>query len=310
MAAQEKVLAIDAAEEAAAPAEPSPGKRLVRRALRNLRRRKLSLLGLTVVLGVILCAIFAPLLAPHDPTTTDVANALLPPFWMEGANPAYPLGTDHLGRDLLSRLIYGSQVSLLVGLSAVVIAGGLGTLAGLVSGYHGGWVDDVLGRLGDIQLAFPFTLLALAVMAVMGTGLWKTIVVLGVAGWVIYARVVRSEVLSLREKDFVLASRALGNRDFTTIRRHVLPNVVGTLIVLSTLEVPRVIIAESALTFLGLGIPPSVVTWGGMLSDARNYIYTHWWVATFPGLALQITVLGLNLVGDWLRDTLDPRLKS
>lgn len=292
------------------PPEPSPSRRMFRRALRNLYRRKLSTLGLAVVILVVGAAIFAPLISPHDPVIQTIENKLLPPFWMEGARPEYLLGTDHLGRDLLSRLIYGSRISLAVGLTAVLISGGLGTILGLLSGFHGGRLDDVIGRLGDVQLAFPFTLLALAVMAVLGTGVLKTIAVLGVAGWVIYARVVRSEVLGLREREFVIASRALGNLDNKTIQRHILPNVVGTLIVLSTLEVPRIIIAESALTFLGLGIQPPTVTWGGMLADSRNYITTHWWVATFPGLALQITVLGLNLVGDWLRDTLDPRLKN
>lgn len=297
-------------EPPAAPAEPTPAQRMRRRAVRNLWRRKLSLFGVLVVLGVIACALFAPMITPHDPIMQTIEDKLLPPFWMEGANPNYWLGTDHLGRDILSRLIYGSRVSLLVGLTAVLISGGLGVTLGLLGGFHGGRLDDVIGRLGDIQLAFPFTLLALAIMAVLGTGVWKTVAVLGVAGWVIYARVVRSEVLALREREFVIASRALGNSDAATIRRHILPNVIGTLIVLSTLEVPRVIIAESALTFLGLGIQPPTVTWGGMLADGRNYITTHWWVATFPGLALQITVLGLNLMGDWLRDTLDPRLKQ
>lgn len=292
------------------PPEPSPSRRMFRRAMRNLWRRKLSSLGLAVVLLVVGAAIFAPLVSPHDPVLQSIEHKLLPPFWMEKANPEYLLGTDHLGRDILSRLIYGSRISLAVGLTAVLISGGLGTVLGLLAGFHGGRLDDVIGRLGDVQLAFPFTLLALAVMAVLGTGVWKTIAVLGVAGWVIYARVVRSEVLGLREREFVIASRALGNLDNRTISRHILPNVVGTLIVLSTLEVPRIIIAESALTFLGLGIQPPTVTWGGMLADSRNYITTHWWVATFPGLALQITVLGLNLVGDWLRDTLDPRLKN
>jgi peptide/nickel transport system permease protein len=266
--------------------------------------------GVVIVLGVIVLAVFAPVIAPHNPTFQTIEHKLLPPVWMEGANPTYLLGTDYLGRDILSRLIYGSRVSLTVGIVAVLISGGIGVLLGLIGGFHGGTLDDVIGRLGDIQLAFPFTLLALAVMAVLGTGLWKTIIVLGVAGWVIYARVVRSEVLALREREFVIASQALGNRDVATIRRHILPNLVGTLIVLSTLEVPRIIIAESALTFLGLGIQPPIVTWGGMLADGRNYITTHWWVATFPGLALQMTVLGLNLMGDWLRDTLDPRLNN
>lgn len=268
------------------------------------------MLGVLVVGGALLCALLAPWIAPHDPTLTNISKALLPPFWMDGASPEYLLGTDHLGRDILSRLIYGSQVSMLVGLTAVLISGSIGVVAGLLGGYHGGLIDDVLGRLGDIQLAFPFTLLALAIMAVLGTGLWNTIMVLGVTGWVIYARVIRSEVLALREKEFVLASQALGNSGGATIRRHIVPNVLGTLLVLSTLEVPRVIIAESALTFLGLGIQPPTVTWGGMLADSRNYISTHWWIATFPGLALQMMVLGLNLVGDWLRDTLDPRLRA
>jgi peptide/nickel transport system permease protein len=292
------------------PADPSTNGRLLRRALRNLWRRKLTIFGLAVVALVVICAVFAPLIAPHDPVQQHLELKLLPPFWMNGANPAYRLGTDHLGRDILSRLIYGSQVSLLVGLTAVLIAGGIGTIAGLAAGYFGGIVDDVISRLADIQLAFPFTLLALAIMAVLGTGLWKTIAVLGVAGWVIYGRVLRSEVLTMRDREFIVASRAMGNPEWRTLLRHILPNVAGTLIVLSTLEVPRVIIAESALTFLGLGIQPPIITWGGMLADGRNYITTHWWVATFPGLALQITVLGLNIVGDWLRDTLDPRLKA
>lgn len=292
------------------PAEPTPTRRMAGRALRNLWRRKLTLFGLAVVALVVLCALLAPVIAPHDPNLQDLELKLLPPFWMDGANPAYRLGTDYLGRDILSRLIYGSQVSLLVGLTAVVIAGGIGTAAGLAAGYFGGLVDDVISRLADIQLAFPFTLLALAIMAVLGTGLWKTIAVLGVAGWVIYGRVLRSEVLALRDREFIVASRAMGNPEWRTLLKHIYPNVAGTLIVLSTLEVPRVIIAESALTFLGLGIQPPIITWGGMLAESRNYITTHWWVATFPGLALQLTVLGLNIVGDWLRDTLDPRLKA
>jgi peptide/nickel transport system permease protein len=294
----------------AAPQELTPRQRTWRRAVKHLMVKKVSLLGLLIVLGVVVCALFAPLLAPHDPNLQALDLKLLPPVWMDGANHQFLLGTDHLGRDILSRLIFGARVSLLVGLTAVLISGGIGTVLGLVSGYYGRWLDDVIGRLGDIQLAFPFTLLALAVLAAMGTGLWKTIAVLGFTGWVIYARIMRSEVLVLREKEFVQAARALGNTDLNIIRQHILPNAIASLIVISTLEVPRVIIAESALTFLGLGIQPPTVTWGGMLADSRNYITTHWWVAVFPGLALQISVLGLNLVGDWLRDTLDPRLKA
>nr|WP_245302751.1 ABC transporter permease [Symbiobacterium terraclitae] len=292
----------------AVPGEAVDRRRSLGWALRQLWRRKLALAGVLIVLVVVACALLAPVLAPHDPTDQQVALRLLPPFWMEGAHPEYPLGTDHLGRDILSRLIYGSRVSLVVGFSAVVIAGGIGTLAGLAAGHFGGLLDDVVGRLGDVQLAFPFTLLAIVVMAVLGSGMGKTIAVLGITGWVLYYRVLRAEVLSLREREFILASRALGNPEWRTLSRHLFPNVAGTLVVLATLEVPRVIITESALTFLGLGIQPPTVTWGGMLADARNYITTHWWVATFPGLALQLTVLGLNLTGDFLRELLDPRL--
>jgi peptide/nickel transport system permease protein len=293
----------------AAPQELTPRQRTWRRAIKHLRRRKVALLGLVIVLLMVVCAVFAPLLAPHNPTTQTLELKLQPPAWMAGGTSQYILGTDHLGRDILSRLIYGARVSLIVSLSAALISGSIGTFLGLIAGYYRGWVDDVIGRLGDIQLAFPFTLLALAILAALGTGMGKTIGVLGVAGWVIYARVMRSEAMALREREFVQAARALGNRDMKIIFTHILPNAMASLIVVCTLEVPRVLIAESALTFLGLGIQPPIVTWGGMLADARNYITTHWWVALFPGLALQLTVLGLNLVGDWLRDTLDPRLK-
>ncbi|MCL4424142.1 MAG: ABC transporter permease [Firmicutes bacterium] len=181
---------------------------------------------------------------------------------------------------------------------------------GLLSGYYGGWVDDVIMRLADIQLAFPFVLLALAVMAVLGPGLKNIIIVLGITGWVEYGRVVRAEVLSLRSRDFVEAARAIGDRDAVILGRHVLPNVATSLIVIATLQMGRMIISESALTFLGLGIEPTIPTWGGMLNDGRNYMNNQWWVSTFPGLALLLTVLASNLVGDWLRDTLDPTLKE
>lgn len=292
-----------------APAERTEGQRLLRRALLNLRRRPAALLGFLIVTLVLIAAIFAPVLAPHDPTDQTPEKVLRPPAWMEKGDPAYPLGTDHLGRDLASRLLYGARVSLLIGVAAVLISGGMGTALGLAAGFFRGRTDDAIMRLADIQLAFPFVLLALAVMAVLGAGLGKTVALLGITGWVIYGRVTRAEVLRLRELEFVQAARAMGNRDLAIIRRHVFPNVLPSLIVVATLQVPQVIITESALTFLGLGVPPAVVTWGGMLADARNYITTHWWIPTWPGLALQLTALGLNLVGDWLRDTLDPRLR-
>ncbi|MCL5038249.1 MAG: ABC transporter permease [Firmicutes bacterium] len=283
---------------------------LWRRGWRNLRRNKAALLGLVILAGVVLTALLASHLAPADPNHQELALRLLPPAWATGGKATHSLGTDQLGRDILSRIIYGSRISLLVGVTTVAVAGALGTFLGLLSGYYGGWVDDVIMRLADIQLAFPFVLLALAVMAVLGPGLKNIIIVLGITGWVEYGRVVRAEVLSLRSRDFVEAARAIGDRDAVILGRHVLPNVATSLIVIATLQMGRMIISESALTFLGLGIEPTIPTWGGMLNDGRNYMNNQWWVSTFPGLALLLTVLASNLVGDWLRDTLDPTLKE
>jgi len=283
---------------------------LWKRGRRNLWRNKAALLGFVILAGVLATALLAPLLAPYDPNQQALAQRLLPPAWAPGGKPSHILGTDHLGRDILSRIIYGSRISLLVGITTVAVAGTLGSFLGLLSGYYGGWVDDVIMRVADVQLAFPFVLLALAVMAVVGPGLKNIIVVLGITGWVEYGRVVRAEVLSLRSREYVEAAKAIGNRDAVIIWRHVLPNVATSIIVIATLQMGRMIISESALTFLGLGIEPTIPTWGGMLNDGRNYMNNQWWVSTFPGLALLFTVLASNLVGDWLRDTLDPTLKE
>lgn len=281
-----------------------------RRLLRSLWRNKTALAGAVILCAVIAAAIAAPLLAPHDPHAQDLNNRLQPPDGPAAGKAGHLLGTDHLGRDIFSRIIYGSRVSLLVGVVTVLIAGTIGTALGLLAGYYGGKVDAAIMRIADIQLAFPFILLALSVMAVLGSGLKNVIIVLSLTGWVMYGRVVRGEVLAMREKEFVEAARALGGRDRRVILRHILPNVVTTMIVMGTLEVARVIIAESSLTFLGLGVEPMIPTWGGMLSDGREYLSNAWWVATFPGLAIMFTVLGINLLGDWLRDALDPRLKT
>jgi peptide/nickel transport system permease protein len=206
-------------------------------------------------------------------------------------------------------MIFGARPALLVGFAAVLISGLLGMLAGLVAGYFGGRTDDVLMRLGDIQLAFPFILLAIAIIGVLGPSLLVIIVVIGVSSWVIYARVVRGAVLSIREREFVQAAQALGCRDGRILARHVLPNVFTPWLVVATLDMARVIVIESALSFLGLGVQPPTPTWGSMLADGRVYITTAWWLATFPGLAILVTVLGINLFGDGLRDTLDPRLR-
>jgi peptide/nickel transport system permease protein len=276
--------------------------------LKRLARRRTALVGLGVVVIVLLAALLAPWLSPFDPLEQDINQRLKEPGWQTAAGRIHVLGTDHLGRDILARVIFGSRIALVVGLSAVLISGVLGMAIGLVAGYFGGKADDFFMRLADIQLAFPFILLAIAVIAVRGPTLFNIILVIGVSSWVVYARVVRGEVLSIREREFVQAAIALGSRDGRVVVRHVLPNAFTPWLVVATLDMARVIVIESALSFLGLGVQPPTPTWGGMLADGRVYLSTAWWLATFPGLAIFITVLGINLLGDGLRDTLDPRL--
>jgi len=279
-----------------------------RKVLRKLLENKGAVFGLIMVLGVIFSAVLAPLISPHDPILQDVEKRLFPPVWQEGADPNYLLGTDHLGRDIVSRLIYGARISIVVSVSAVALSAVLGTLIGLFSGFYGGKVDNIFMRLADVQLAFPFILLAIAIIAVLGPNLQNIILTMGITGWVIYARVVRAEVLSLREKEFITSVRALGGSNGRIIFNHLFPNVVPPIIVIVTLEMARMIIMEAALSFLGLGIQPPTPTWGGMLADGRVYLVTSWWLATFPGLVIMLVVLGINLLGNWLRDMLDPRL--
>jgi peptide/nickel transport system permease protein len=277
--------------------------------LRRLVRRRTALFGMLVVLVVMLAALAAPLVAPFDPLEQDIGQRLREPGWQDAQGRVHALGTDHLGRDILSRIIFGSRIALLVGLAAVVISGVLGMIIGLVAGYFGGRMDDFLMRLADVQLAFPFILLAIAVIGVLGPSLRNIIIVIGVSSWVVYARVVRGEVLSIREREYVHAAVALGSRHWRVLMTHVLPNTFTPWLVVATLDMARVIVIESALSFLGLGVQPPTPTWGGMLADGRVYLSTAWWLATFPGLAILVTVLGINLFGDGLRDTLDPRLK-
>ena len=277
--------------------------------LKRLARRRTALFGLGVVSIVLLAAAFAPWLTPFDPLEQDINQRLREPGWQTAEGRVHALGTDHLGRDILARVIFGSRIALVVGLSAVLISGVLGMAIGLVSGYFGGKLDDFFMRLADVQLAFPFILLAIAVIGVLGPSLRNIIIVIGVSSWVVYARVVRGEVLSIREREFVQAAIALGSRDGRVLLRHVLPNAFTPWLVVATLDMARVIVIESALSFLGLGVQPPTPTWGGMLADGRVYLSTAWWLATFPGLAILVTVLGINLLGDGLRDTLDPRLK-
>jgi len=279
-----------------------------RKILRKLMENKGAIFGMIMFLSVVASGVFAPYLSPHDPIYQDVENRLFPPIGQTGADSRFFLGTDHLGRDIVSRLIYGARISLVVSISAVAFSGILGTIIGLLSGFYGGKVDNIFMRLADVQLAFPFILLAIAIIAVLGPNLQNIIIVMGITGWVIYARVVRAEVLSLREKEYITAVRALGGSNARIIFKHLFPNVVPPCIVIVTLEMARMIIMEAALSFLGLGIQPPTPTWGGMLADGRVYLATSWWLATFPGLVIMLVVLGINLLGNWLRDILDPRL--
>jgi peptide/nickel transport system permease protein len=278
------------------------------RIVHNFRSSSGAIAGALLLSIVVGAAVAAPWLAPQSPTLVRVQDRLLGPLAVQ-AGIRHWLGTDPLGRDVLSRLLVGARISLFVGLTAVAIGGSLGTGIGLVSGYYGGWTDRVIMRMGDVQLAFPFILLALAVMAVLGPGLGNIIGVLGLTSWVTYARVVRSEVLSVREREFVHAARALGAPVIRILLIHALPNVVGTVMVVATFSVAGTILSEAGLSFLGLGVGASTPTWGAMLADAREYMTDAWWLTTFPGVAILVTVLGVNLVGDWLRDYLDPRLR-
>ena len=280
-----------------------------RRAVSSLRRSRAAVAGLLVLGVVLFLAIAANWISPHNPNEQVLERRLLPPAWSEGGSRRHLLGTDHLGRDILSRVIYGSRISLSVGILAVIISGILGVGAGLIAGYYGrGW-DAAIMRLVDIQLAFPFILLALAIIGVLGPGLRNVILVLGVAGWMVYARVVRGQVLSVREREFVEAARAVGASDFRILRLHVFPNILAPVIIVGTFAVATCIITEASLTFFGLGVEATIPTWGSMLSDGRAYMATAWWLTTFPGLAMMLTVLALNVIGDWLREFLDPRMR-
>ncbi len=272
-------------------------------------RSRRAVIGSAFLLFICLVALAAPLLAPYPPGEQEPARVQLPPFSTSDQNTFHWLGTDALGRDMLSRMIYGGRVSLLVGITVVVVAGLIGVPLGLLSGYFGKTVDTLIMRLVDVQLAVPFILLAIAIMAILGTGLNNVILVLGISSWVGYARIVRGAVLSLREQPFIEAANCIGLSSGRLILRHLLPNVWTPVIVLATQGVGGAILAESSLTFLGLGISPLIPTWGAMVADGRNYLMTAWWISTFPGLLLTTTVLAIYFLGDGLRDVLDPRLR-
>jgi len=277
--------------------------------LRQLVRSPKALIGAIMLLVIVLAAILAPWIVPHDPTAQDITSTLLPPAWMANGNGSYLLGTDVLGRDILSRTIYGARASLLIGAVSVLIASVIGVTIGVIGGFFGGWVEDVMLRIADMQLAIPYILLAILLSAVIGPSVLTVIIVLGITRWVVYARITRGEVLSLKERDFVRAAVGLGARRSRIILRHLLPNLISAILVVATIEVSLVILAEASLSFLGLGVQPPTPTWGTMLGDGRDYLATAWWLSVFPGVALMLAILSLNMLGDWLRDTLDPGLK-
>jgi peptide/nickel transport system permease protein len=275
------------------------------------RARRLPIVPLFLLLVLLVIpALFAEWVAPHDPLEGSLVARLKPPVWEQGGSAQYLLGTDKQGRDLLSRIIYGARISLQVSLVAVFLSGALGTVLGLVSGYYGGWIDIVIMRLVDISLSLPLVLIGLVLVIVLGPGLMTVVVVVSLLLWSRYARQIRGEALAMRHQDFIARARVAGASDARIIALHVFPNVVNTLIVLATLNVGQVILLEATLSFLGAGIPRPLPSWGVMVADGRDHIVSDWWIAMIPGLAIMLVVLAMNMVGDWLRDELDPRLRQ
>ncbi len=271
---------------------------------RRLRRNRMALAGLILILGLFAVALLAPWLAPYDPNFIDLKQVLMPP------SPAHLLGTDTLGRDVLSRIIFGARISLLVGFVAVGIATLIGVIVGALAGYYGGVVDAVLMRLVDLMLCIPTLFLILAVIATLGPSIWNIMVVIGVTGWMGVARLVRAEFLSLREREFVMAARALGASDARLIWRHLLPNALTPVMVSATLGVAGAILTESALSFLGLGVQPPTSSWGNILTMGKDNIEIAWWLSVFPGIAILVTVMSYNLLGEGIREAIDPRLRD
>jgi len=264
-----------------------------------------------VILGtLVVCAVFAAYLAPHSPTAGDISQKLIPPVWMERGEWEHPLGTDRFGRDVLSRIVHGSRISLIVSIIAIGFAGTIGTLLGLISGYRGGLVDAALMRLTDVGLSLPTILIAVVMVAVSEPSFRNVILVIALLLWPRFARQIRGETLAVKEQDFVALAIVAGRSSAWIISRHIFPNVVPTLLVISTLQVGYVILLEGTLSFLGVGVPPPNPAWGLMIADGRGFLATAWWISLFPGLAMLLTVLAVNLMGDWLRDHLDPKLRQ
>jgi peptide/nickel transport system permease protein len=267
-------------------------------------------MGGLVILALFLTALFCPFLAPHDPYAQNITNRLKPPVWMENGQPQHLLGTDHLGRDLFSRILYGSRISLVVGISAAILMAVIGVGLGLLAGYYGGRIDSIISFFVNCMMSFPFILLAMSLVAVLGPSLQNIIITLALTSWPVFTRVARIETMKLREREFVMAATSLAFSTRRILLRHILPNLMASILVLGTVEVARSIILESLLSFLGLGIQPPTPSWGTMLAEGRNYMLMQWWLAAFPGLAIFLSALGINLLGDALRDMTDPHLRK
>jgi peptide/nickel transport system permease protein len=283
-----------------------------RRSLRQaIRLGDFPLIPALILLTIALVAIFADVLAPHNPEIGSLTVRFKPPFWQTGGTTKYLLGTDQLGRDVLSRLIFGARISMVVSFFAVLVAGVVGTALGIISGYLGGWVDQVIMRLTDTWLALPALVFAIFLAAIVGPSMWNIVIILGITYWTRYARVIRGEVLSLREREFVRLAVVAGCSKWAIMLRHILPNIINSAIVLGTLEVGVVIIAEATLSFLGIGVPPPQPAWGLMLSDGKQGLMVgYWWLTVFPGCCIMLMVLSANLLGDWLRVKFDPQLRQ
>jgi ABC-type dipeptide/oligopeptide/nickel transport system permease subunit len=288
------------------PLERHPFLRQASSLFSKLMQDKVALAASIYLVLLLFSAIFAPYVAPHDPTEQDLAHRLGPPAWAATGTMNHLLGTDQLGRDILSRMIFGSRISLVVGASVVLVAGGVGTIVGLIAGFYGGAVDNVLMRLVDLQTAFPGLLVALAIITMIGPSVRNIIIVLSINGWMVYARMIRGTALGLRNSLFVDAARAIGAGNNRIIFLHMLPNLASPIITLATLELARIILAEAILSFLGMGIQPPASSWGLMINEGHAYITMAWWLVTFPGIAIALTVLSVNLVATWLRAISDP----
>lgn len=285
---------------------------ILKRARLSMFKARWPLVALGLLLIILFLAVFGPAIAPRDPNRQDLILRLLPPMSTDRTGEiTYVLGTDGMGRDLLSRVIYGTRISIAVGFVAVAVGGILGTTLGMLAGYFGGPLDDIIMRLADIQLAFPFILLTIMMLVVLGPGVANLVLVLGISQWVTYARIARGQTMAQREREYVEAARCLGTPRGRIIFRQILPNILAPIIVIASFNVASVILAEASLSFLGLGVPPTIPTWGGILAESRDQLLGgYWWLAVYPGLAIMLTVLSLNILGDWLRDFLDPRLRG